>query len=152
MTFILQSIIQWSRLTAIRYILKANNDKIVLRADKILATRDNTVIIEDRINSREDIYEILQKYGVCYVVVENRGVSSTALRMLKDEVTSDNFFLRKLVPIHSNIATLSKTSLGIYEYKDFTKARNDAILDMNIPLMGDHVVTRFGDLLNKEIQ
>jgi hypothetical protein len=120
---------------------------IVLRSNKMLATSQMSHIAEDRIQSPKEIYDILHKFGICYVVLEELRFKSRALEWLKQEVKSDKFLLRKRIPITSNHPKLDGVSLAIYEYRGFTKASGDAVLQMNIPLMGDSIRVPFKDLL-----
>ena len=95
-------------------------DLIVLRTDKILATSKMYSVVKERINSREQIYEILQKYGVGYVVLEDKKSESQALEWLREEVKTDNFILRKKVILRSSYQEVNNVPLAIYEYKDYT--------------------------------
>ncbi|GAK58830.1 4-amino-4-deoxy-L-arabinose transferase and related glycosyltransferase of PMT family-like [Candidatus Vecturithrix granuli] len=120
---------------------------IVLRTDKILATSIMDTFAQDRINSREQIYEVLQKYGVGYVVLEDKKSESCALEWLREEVKSDKFILRKEVLLRSNDDRLNNIPLAIYEYKDYTPPKEGVMLDMDIPLMDDSIQIPFKDLL-----
>ena len=44
------------------------------------------LIIEDLIDSRKQIYEILNKFGVCYIVTEDLKFNSKALELLREEI------------------------------------------------------------------
>lgn len=122
-------------------------DLIVLRTDKILATSKMYSVVEERINSREQIYEILQKYGVGYVVVEDKKSTSRALEWLREEVKTDNFILRKKLILRSSYRRVNNVPLAIYEYKNYTPPKEGIILDMDIPLMGDSIQIPFKELL-----
>jgi 4-amino-4-deoxy-L-arabinose transferase-like glycosyltransferase len=133
------------------FIRKHNKNKkiIVLRADKILATSRLKRIFDDRIKDPKEIQSLLNTFGVSYVVLEDRKYRSKALEWLRDEVRTDRFVLRNRIIIRSNISQLKGTSLAIYEYKGYSKAKADEILKMNIPLIGNAIKLRFGDLLEE---
>lgn len=136
------------------FVRKYNQDqnRIVLRASKVLATFGMGRIVEDRLQSRREIYDTLDEFGIAYVVIEDLRSKSQALQWLREEVKSDRFILRNRIRIRSNSSPVNGCALDIYEYKGYTRAKSDAILRMNIPLMGDSVSVRFGDLLRKNSQ
>ncbi|MDY6853841.1 MAG: glycosyltransferase family 39 protein [Thermodesulfobacteriota bacterium] len=127
-----------------------NQNMIVLRANKILATSAMNRIVGDRIQSRREIYDTLDKFGIAYIVLEDKRFRSKALNWLREEVKSERFFLHKRIPIQSSEPRCRDATLDIYEYIGYTKARSDAELQMNIPLMGDSISVRFNDLLEKK--
>ena len=129
-----------------------DNDLIVLRADKILVTNEMSYIIEERISKREEIYEILEDFGIGYVVIEDKEYESPPLEWLREEVKSDKFVLRKRIPICSTDYRLQNVALTIHEYKGYTPPKHGKILHMNIPLMNDSITVKFDDLLHKNIQ
>ncbi len=124
-------------------------DMVVLRADKMLVTSLMDQLVDDRITERKEIYEILQDFGVGYVVVEDQEYESLPLKWLREEVRTDNFILRKSIPIRSNRNKLRDVSLDIYEYKKCTVPKSGKILHMNIPLVGKSVTVNYDDLLRK---
>jgi hypothetical protein len=124
-----------------------DRELIVLRANKILATSEMSRIVEERIRQPEDIYEILQNYGVGYIVMGDRRTQSRSIEWLREEVQSEKFILRQKITLRSNKPDVNNLLLSIYEYKDYTPPKKETILDMNIPLMGDSIKIRFGDLL-----
>jgi hypothetical protein len=133
------------------FVRKHNPDRdlIVLRANKILATSKMMRIISDRITSREEIYEALKNYGVQFVVIEDIEYDSRALEWLREEVKSDKFILRKRISLKSNRSYIDKVPLYIYEYKEYMYPKDDVILHINIPLMGDSIKIPFKDLIKK---
>ena len=129
-----------------------HKNMIVLRADKLLVTSDMSYIVEDRITTRDEIYEILEDFGTGYVVIEESEFESSPLKWLKEEVKSHRFILRKRIPICSTNYRLQDVALAIYEYKGYTPSKQGKILHMNIPLMNDSITVKFDDLLHKNIQ
>jgi hypothetical protein len=126
-----------------------DRDLVVLRANKILATSKMKRIVEERITKREEIYEILNDFGVGYVVIEDTESESRTLEWLREEVKSDKFILRKKISLKSNRSYVNKVPLYIYEYKEYMSPRDDVILHMNIPLVGGSIKIPFKDLIKK---
>jgi len=124
-----------------------NKNFIVLRADKILSTSLLNRIIEDRITSREQIYDIINDFGVKTIVVEDKIYTSYALEMLREELKSENFLLLKNINIRSNNILINNCNLSIYEYKRHKNPRIGKELHMNIPLMGGSIKINFDELL-----
>jgi len=124
-----------------------NKNFIVLRADKILSTSLLNRIIEDRITSREQVYDILDDFGVKHIVIEDKTYASYALEILREELKSENFLLLKNIDIHSNNKSISNYNLSIYEYKEHKNPKKGKELHMNIPLMGGEIKIKFDDLL-----
>ncbi len=106
-------------------------------------------VAQERITEREEIYEILNDYGVGYVVIEDTETGSRSLEWLREEVQSKKFVLCKKVTLHSSSRNLNKIPLAIYKYKDYKPPKEGAILHMNIPLIGNSVEISFKDLLQK---
>ena len=124
-----------------------NKNFIVLRADKILSTSLLNRIVEDRITSREQIYDIINDFGVKTIVVEDKVYASYALEMLREELKSENFLLLKNVNIRSNNVLKNNYNLSIYEYKRHKNPRIGKELHMNIPLMRGSIKINFDELL-----
>ncbi|PIE33155.1 hypothetical protein CSA56_12555 [candidate division KSB3 bacterium] len=123
------------------------NRSIILRADKLLVTSFLKWISEERISDREEIYTLLRDCGVGYVVLEDAAYQSPPLEWLREEVKSENFILRKRIPIVSKGRRLQGVDLAIYEFLGSAPANHDTELDMHIPLMGNSITVRLGDLL-----
>ncbi len=109
-------------------------------------------IVEERITKRDEIYEILDDFGVGYVVIEESEFKSSPLIWLKEEVKLNRFILRKKIPISSTDYRLQDVALAIYEYKEYTPPKHGKVLHMNIPLMNDSITVKFDDLLHENIQ
>ncbi len=125
-----------------------NKNFIVLRADKILSTSLLNRIVEDRITSREQIYDVLDDFGVKDIVIEDKTYTSYALETLRQEVKSEKFRLLKNINIQSNNKLINNYNLSIYEYKGYKNPRIGKELHMNIPLMGGSIKVKFDDLLH----
>jgi hypothetical protein len=113
---------------------------IILRTDKILATSKLDKIVSDKIKSEKDIYNILDNFGVRYVVLDNDAFGSSALEIFNQEVkSSPKFKLVKGTQIQSDSKIFDDTPLQIYEYSDYQPARYEKLIDMDIPLAGDSI-------------
>ena len=132
---------------------------IVLRADKMLADPPASWVVGERGTGRELIYGILRDLGTGYVVIEDKEFGSPTLDLLREELKSERFVLRKRIPIRSNSSKLldiasttyrSKLqglALAIYEYKEYAPPQPGKVLHMDIRLMGDSIVVPLDDLL-----
>ncbi len=120
---------------------------IVLRADKTLVTSSLARIVGTQLTSPEQIYGMLRDFGTAYVVLEDAPYSSPPLELLRQEVKTAHFALRKRIPFRSNSDRLQGVDLVVYEYLERTPANRDQLLKMRIPLMGGNIAVRFGELL-----
>jgi len=123
---------------------------IVLRADKILATSNLGAIVNELISDPQQIYSTMNSFGIRYLVVEKSKSRSRVLEWVNEEAGSEHFLLRKVIPIRSNYPPeLSDVNLLIYEYKDWRPPDPNAVIRMNIPLMGRDIVVPLADLTTK---
>ena len=122
---------------------------IILRADKMLVTSCMDKIVEERVTSREEIYDLLKDYGVAYVVFEDTRFDSPPLEWLREEVKSERFILRKSVTLDSTRKNLKHVELKIYEFKDQAPPKPGIMLDLHIPLMAGSIEVNYDDLLRK---
>jgi hypothetical protein len=127
--------------------LDSDGEMIVLAADKVLATSFLKWIIDDRIKDKNDIYKVLNDFGVCHVVLEDKQFRAKSLEWLREEVQKDQFVLKKSIPILSKDPRLQGISLKIYEYKSCGPPNPDAVLDMNLPLINRSIKVRFDELV-----
>jgi Dolichyl-phosphate-mannose-protein mannosyltransferase len=124
---------------------------IVLRSDKILTTSFlGRVSIGDRISEPREIYDVLHRFGVKFVVIEDRPSRSTVLEWLRQELRSTKFVERKRIPFETSDRRLRGTSLVIYEYTNASAPADHAVLSMNIPLIGRTVTVRLADLIDRK--
>jgi hypothetical protein len=120
----------------------------VLRADKLLVTSALSRLIEDRIGSRDDIYDLLRRLGVGYVVLEDRPTSSAVLNWLREETRSTRFQERFRVPVGSGDRRLTGVSMSVYEFLEATAPNPGAIVNMSIPIARSEVAVRLSDLVD----
>jgi hypothetical protein len=120
---------------------------IVLRADKLLATSFLFWNLDDRIKDKNEIYKVLNDFGVCHVVLEDTQYRIKPLEWLREEVQKDQFVLKKSIPILSKDPRLQGISLKIYEYKSCGPPNPEAVLDMNLPLINRSIKVRFDELV-----
>ena len=123
-------------------------DMIVLQAEKILATSFLGYLTDDRIKNKDSIYKILENFGVCHVVLEDKPSKSRSIEWLRSEVQKDHLFiLKKIIPIQTNYKKLQGVALKIYEYKSCGPPNPDAVLEMNLPLINHSIKVSFDKLV-----
>jgi len=135
------------------FIRKYDHDRkmIILRADKILASSKMDKIVDDKVKNRDQIYQILNKFGVYYVVLDDKTLDSQALEIFNNEVkTSSKFKFVEGTHIGSESARFNNTPLDIYEYVEYKPAKTGKILKMDIPLAGDSIRVPFNKLFDKK--
>ena len=110
-------------------------DLIVLRADKILATRHLDRVIEDRTVSVDEIHDILRRFGTGYVVIEEVDTGSPSLRLLREVAEGPSFTLVHRVPLHISHHRVQRASLAIYLYRHRVPPRPGQVLAMRLPLV-----------------
>jgi hypothetical protein len=129
----------------------ADRRLVVLRSDKVLTTSMiGALSVERRIQAPSDIYPILQRFGTRYVVVEDRPSAAVVLEWLRQELHSPRFVERARFPIETRDRRLLGTSLAVYEFIDATAPQEDAVLSMNLPIVGRSVAVKLSDLINRK--
>lgn len=121
---------------------------IVLRADKVLSTSLLDRIVEEKISKAGELYNVLQDYGTCYVVLEEGSYQSRALNLLAEEVQGDQFIRKHTIPIYSNNNRLKGVSLGIFEYRGCGPPNRHAMVNFNIPLVNRSIGLKFSDVID----
>jgi hypothetical protein len=120
---------------------------IVLRSDKVLTTSlMSEVSIEDRISSPEQIYDVLNEFGVSHVIIEERPTGSRVLDWLHAAVRVDPFTEIARIPLESRDPRLRSVDLVVYEYRDKRAPAPDARLDLNLPLAGRRISPLLSEL------
>jgi hypothetical protein len=128
----------------------SRREMIVLRADKVLTTsRMGALAIEDKIADPSEIRGILKRFGVGYVVIENRPYPDGPLRWLEDAVRGDDFDHRLTVPIESRARRMAGATVSVYEYRGRVPADPHAPLDMRILHMNGTIQLRMGQLIRR---
>jgi hypothetical protein len=129
----------------------ANRSLVVLRSDKILTTSLMAQpSVADRIKAPAEIYTTLERFGTRYVVIEDRPSRSRVLEWLRMEVRSSRFAERWRVPIGTTDPRLRGTSLVIYEFLDAGPPDPDAVLSMDLPIIGRSVSVKLSDLIARK--
>lgn len=125
---------------------------IVLRADKVLTTSFMGVVAaEDRVTSREEIREVLRRYGVGYVVVEDRKSVSDVQNWLLEEVRTAGYAERLRVPTQStDVRFRAGTAIAVYEVLGAGAAAPDARLDIRLPLVSQQIDIPLSDLVARK--
>ena len=127
-------------------------EMVVLRADKVLATSSMRHIVEERIAEKKEIYDILQDFGVYYVVIEDMEYASAPLEWLREELRSENFTLQKRIPVNSDKPILKDVTLAVYRYKNYTNPKPGKLLKINLPLVRKSITIPFDDLFRNGLQ
>ena len=87
-------------------------------------------------NSREDIEDILGKYGTTHVVVESEDRTGIGIREdFRAFLESGPFRLVREIPVKSNHYMLKGQTLKIYEYLN-PKALTADTLELRLPTVG----------------
>jgi hypothetical protein len=124
---------------------------IILRTDKILATNKMDKIVDEKVKNRDQIYQILNNFGVYYVVLDDKTLDSKALEIFNNEVkTSSKFKFVEGTHIGSDSARFNNTPLDIYEYAEYKPAKTGKMLKMDIPLAGDSIRVPFNKLFEEK--
>jgi len=108
--------------------------KIILRADKILVSMavHKEFGVKSYVNNDQDIYDILDKYGIQTIVAEDKDIVGLAeLSRLIDLLETDSFEKVKEINVVSNVPEFSDLHLNIYRYKNSKPILNNEI---NIPM------------------
>jgi len=125
---------------------------VVLRADKILTTsRMSRPSIEDRIDRPEQIYDVLQRYGTRYVVIEDRPSQSRVLEWLRHELKTSRFVERRRIPLKVTDVRMRGASLAVYEFLDASAPAADATLSMRLPVVGQSLDVPLTDLIERKL-
>lgn len=124
---------------------------IVLRADKLLTTSFmGTVSVEDRISDPSQIHELVRRFGIGYVVVEDRPSASTVQNWLLDDLKTARYVERLRLPSHSIDVRLRNKSLVVYEVVDAVTAAPDARLEIRLPLVSQEIDIPLSDLTGRK--
>lgn len=125
---------------------------IVLRADKTLTTSFmGAVAAEDRVSTREEVRETLQRYGVGYVVVEDRPSESEVQNWLLEEVRTARYAERLRVPTQSTDVRLrAGTTIAVYEVLGAGAGAPDARLDIRLPLVSQQIDIPLSELVARK--
>jgi hypothetical protein len=122
---------------------------VVLRSDKILTTSlMGRLDRAERIAAPREIYEILEHFGTRFIVMEDLPVSARPLVWLREAVKTPRFAERLRIPQQSRDRRLQASSLVIYEYLSATAPDPDALIDIDIPLVGRKIQVPLADLLD----
>lgn len=122
--------------------------QIVLRADKMLTTSMmGDLSVEERIDSPDAIYPLLQTYGTRLVIIEDQETGSDALDWLRDELHGEHFVERLRLPVETRDRRLDGVDLVVYEYLDATPPAPDAEIDVSLPIIGRDIHVSLAELL-----
>jgi hypothetical protein len=107
--------------------------------------------VEDRIQRPDQIYAGLHQFGTRYVVLEDRPSESRVLEWLRQELKSPRFIERRRIPIRTTDPRLRGTSLAIFELLDHTPQDPNAVLSLNMPIVGRSLAVPLRDLIGRKL-
>lgn len=117
----------------------------VLRGEKILPEIYTNPRIKKHGYNKEDIYPILEKYGIKYVVMENKiRWERPQIKRLINVFSSKDFTLRKKINLSSNISDYNEHAILIYEFNKDVNLKRDYI-EIDIPKMGKTIKIPIND-------
>ncbi len=129
----------------------AARQTIVLRADKMLTTSFmGSVAAEDRITRPEEVRAVIERFGVGYIVAEDRPSESKVQNWLLQEVTGPGYTERMRLPANSTDVRLIGRSLVVYEVDHAQPAAADARLDIRLPLVSQQIDVAVSDLVARK--
>jgi hypothetical protein len=129
----------------------ADRRLVVLRSDKVLTTSYmGRPSVADRVGDVAGIYEVLHRFGVRYVVIEDVPSRSRVLEWLRQETHSSRFAERWRQPIATTDRRLRGASLAVYELLDARAPDPDAVLSMDLPIIGESVTVKLSDLMARK--
>lgn len=117
---------------------------IVLRAEKLFAAIDDDG--QAYVSSREDIPPLLKRYGVRYVVTEDRIPKAPLRQQLREALLTGPFVERLRVPIRSRLPQTQGIDLVVYEFLEAGPPDLDAELHIGLPVAGRDIRLRLRDL------
>jgi hypothetical protein len=117
---------------------------IVLRGEKLFAAVDEDG--QAYVTSPEDIPPLLKKYGVRYVVTEDRIPRGPLRQRLRQALQAGPFVERQRVPIRSRLPQTQGIDLVVYEFMEARPPDLDAELHIGLPLAGRDIRLRLRDL------
>lgn len=107
-------------------------EAVVLRADKILTTYATNRFLDDRVSTESEISLVLRRFGVRYVIVEDRETRSRAMNLLREFVRGTSFIERYRVAVGTSDPRLEGVDLIVYEYLDAGPPDVDAPIAMDV--------------------
>jgi hypothetical protein len=125
---------------------------LVLRGDKILyAYRTLKAYgVVEYVHTYEEIYNLLSKYRVRYVILEDKNFDNMrAGELLREMVKFSNFMLIKKINIKTNIDKFIGSHLLIFEYRNDHPVRGSENLTINIPSLGKQIILPINSLIKK---
>lgn len=125
---------------------------IVLRADKILTTSFmGAVAAENRVTTRDEVRDTLRRFGVGYVVVEDRPSQSEVQNWLLEELRTAGYAERLRVPTRSaDVRLRGGTTIAVYEVLGAGAPAPDARLDIRLPLVSQQIDIPLSDLVARK--
>ncbi len=127
---------------------------IVLRDSKILS---NWSVYQkwghcSYVSCESDIYEILNKYGTKYIVIEDKDVfNEISFKILRDVLKKDDFALEKTIKVRWCNGDKKKISILIYKYKKEPMNLSDNLI-IDFPLLKRKINVPINSLSMNELK
>ena len=121
-----------------------DRELFVLRADKLLSSSgmyagERAQDVEQRLESKEDIGALMDRFGVQFIVVESKSPLPLPIHdLLREYLQSDRFRLAATIPIRTNRGPLRGQDLLVYENLEL-KTPEGGVLELPIPIVGQTI-------------
>jgi hypothetical protein len=114
---------------------------VVLRAEKLFPAVDGSL-------TADRLYPDLRRFGVQFVVVEDRTADTQALRTLHRELKGDRFVERRRIPVVSRQPDARALNLVVYEFLDAGAPDPDAAVDIGVWRANRQITVPMRDLMS----
>jgi hypothetical protein len=111
--------------------------------------------LKEYVQDDKDVYSMLDKYGISYVIIEDKNILGVkASDILRDVLAKnmDDFTLCKKIKLITNRKHLIGVSLLVYKYNKCSTSKVDT-LRLKIPIINKVITVPFKALIkNNEIE
>jgi len=128
----------------------------VLRGDKLLSSsgmyagKGRQIDLKIRVQKKQEIRELFQRYGVQYVVVESKNYIGLEIHeVLRNYLRGDEFRLATAIPIRTNRSGLKSREILVYEFLR-PKEPESGVLEIDVPIVGKTIRVPFRKNLKAE--
>ena len=118
-------------------------------AGRLVVLRGEKLFPSDRLTA-DKIYSDLQRFGVQFVVVEEREADTAALRLLHRELETERFVERRRIPIVTRQPDARGVDLVVYEYREARAPDPDAQVDIGVRRANRTIRVPMRDLVGSE--
>lgn len=123
----------------------------VIRANKLLTTSlMGDMDAHDNVGNVREVYSLMQRLGTRYVVLEDMEANAPVLDALRTELRTGRFTEVRRFKVESHEPFLSRIELIVYEYLDATAPADDAVIDIDVPLVHRRIRVPLRDAVSRE--